>query len=136
MSSQKRERTVARCYNFLMFLILSPRTQTHAHSHHSHSLSRTLPPVLCPLSHSPSLLWTDWFLGHGAVVCWSDLGGWVVGQGGAMDLAVVCGGCRWIWLSWLRMEVCGGGGWMWLVVEDGRFFFSFSALGERERERE
>ena len=24
--------------------------------------------------------WSDWFLGHGAVVCWSDLGGWVVGH--------------------------------------------------------
>ena len=48
-----------------------------------------------------------------------------------MDLAVVvCGGCRWIWLSWLRMEVCGGGGWMWL---EGFFFFLFSAVGERER---
>ena len=22
----------------------------------------------------------DWFLGHGAVVCWYDLGGWVVGH--------------------------------------------------------
>ena len=30
--------------------------------------------------------WSDWFLGHNAVVYWSDLGGWVVGHG---DL----GGC-------------------------------------------
>ena len=116
MSSQKRERTVARCYNFLMFLILSPRTQTHAHSHHSHSLSRTLPPVLCPLSHSPSLLWTDWFLGHGAVVCWSDLGGWVVGQGGGNGSSC----CLW----WLQVDLAvmvedGGLWWWWVDVAGG-----------------
>ena len=23
---------------------------------------------------------SDWFLGHGVVVCWYDLGGWVVGH--------------------------------------------------------
>ena len=24
---------------------------------------------------------SDWFLGHGTVVCWYDLGGWVMGHG-------------------------------------------------------
>ena len=71
------------------------------------------------------------WLGSGSDGVVGLMGLWVVG---AMDLAVVvCGGCRWIWLSWLRMEVCGGGGWMWL---EGFFFSLFSAVGERERERE
>ena len=70
------------------------------------------------------------WLGSGSDGVVGLMGLWV---GGAMDLAVVvCGGCRWIWLLWLRMEVCGGGGWMWL---EGFFFFLFSAVGERERER-
>ena len=63
-----------------MFLILSPQTHSHSHSL-SFSLSQTLPLILCPLSHSPSLLWTNWFLGHGAMICWSNLGGQVVGCG-------------------------------------------------------
>ena len=60
----------------------------------------------------------------------------------AMDLAVVvCGGCRWIWLSWARCSNFLCCLWLqpckWIVSggNGGGFFFFFVVVGERERGR-
>ena len=68
------------------------------------------------------------------------MGLWVVG---AMNLlVVVCGGCKWIWLSWARcsnflcclwLQPCNGSLVGAMVEGFFFFFFFFGCGGERKR---